>query len=181
MVKPSITEELILGVDFLKIFQVKVDFKDLSFEAQIVALDEGKVVKSKQNLSPRESAQLNKVVNLFKGIDSSKGLGLTHIIKPEIDMGDAEPISQRQYPLSPKMQGKLDKEIDEMLNMGIIKRSNSPWCSSLWLIEKKNAEFRVCFGGRKLNLLTKKYSYPMPHPENILRMLRGAKYIYILH
>lgn len=75
------------------------------------------------------------------------------------------------------MLRKLNDELDEMLRLGVVEPSNSPWSSPVILVKKKGGEYRFCFDGRKLNELTKHDSYPLPRIDSILSSLSGAKFI----
>ena len=72
-----------------------------------------------------------------------------------------------------------------MLQQGIIETSSSPWSSCIILVKKKNNQgcdqgWRVCLDYRKLNQITKKDAYPLPRMDDILDLLRGAKYFCTL-
>jgi len=46
---------------------------------------------------------------------------------------------------------KIVKEIQRMLDLGIIEHSSSPWSSPMVRVEKKNGEIRICLDARKIN------------------------------
>ena len=52
------------------------------------------------------------------------------------------------------MQEVVDKEIAEMLAMGIIKPSDEPYASPLVLVKKPDGTFRVCVNFKDLNKIT---------------------------
>jgi len=52
-----------------------------------------------------------------------KGLGRTDWIKHDIDIGEAKPVKQRYYPVSPAVEKLLYTEIDRMLSLGVIEPS----------------------------------------------------------
>lgn len=66
---------------------------------------------------------------------------------------NAELVKQRYNPVSPVMQGHIDKELDVMLSAGIVEKSNSPWSSPILLVKKKSGEYRFCVDFRSLNKL----------------------------
>lgn len=172
---PSVKHSLILGMDFLNQFKVNVNFVDLSYKLENICVIN--TIQPFSDLNPIQQLELEKVKDLFKSISPTDRLGLTHLITHSIDTGTAKPICQRQYPLSPVMQQHLNKQVDEMLEKGIIQPSKSPWCSPLWLVEKRSGEYRVCFDGRKLNDVTVSDQYPMPLIDSILNKLRDARYL----
>ena len=75
------------------------------------------------------------------------------------------------------MQKILNEELDEMLKLGVVEPSNSPWCSPVLLVKKKNGEYRLVYDARGLNEISKHDSYPLPNVDRILSSLRDAKFI----
>lgn len=60
-----------------------------------------------------------------------------------------------------------------MKEHGVIEESQSPWTSPAVLVRKKDGTLRFCVDFRKLNLITKKDSYPLPRIDDILDQLSG--------
>ena len=46
---------------------------------------------------------------------------------------------------------KVESQINEMLNQGIIEESNSPWMAPAVFAKKKSKEIRICVDYRELN------------------------------
>ncbi|XP_065356057.1 uncharacterized protein LOC135950441 [Calliphora vicina] len=105
-----------------------------------------------------------------------RGLGRTTLITHEIDVGDSKPIKQRFYPVSPAVEKLMYKEIDRMLELGVIEESTSAWSSPMRLVVKPN-KIRLCLDARKLNNVTKKDAYPLPNIEGIFSRLPKANLI----
>ena len=61
-----------------------------------------------------------------------------------------------------------------ILDAGVIRPSNSPWCNVVVLVRKKDGSLRFCIDFRKLNSLTVKDSHPLPHICEMLESLAGA-------
>ena len=190
LVVPSLCHSLIFGSDFCRLFRLTVDFSSNSYLVggeDICVLDNGAVqpidmsgsIKSRVELSETQSNQLKEVVEKFEKLSWLNGtkLGRTDKIVHSIDTGDASPIKQRQYQMSPYMLNHLHKELDEMLKLGVVQPSSSPWSSPVLLVKKSQGNFRLCFDGRKLNSVTKKDAYPLPRVDYILNKLAGARYL----
>ena len=52
------------------------------------------------------------------------------------------------------MQEVIDNEIEDMLAMGIIERSEAPYASPLVLVKKPDGSCRVCVNFKDLNKIT---------------------------
>ena len=61
-----------------------------------------------------------------------------------------------------------------MLDLGAIRPSDSPWCSAVVLVKKKNGELRFCIDLRKLNARTVKDAYSLPRIDETLERLKGS-------
>ena len=69
----------------------------------------------------------------------------------------------------------MHKHLQEMLDVGAIRRSCSPWPSAGVLVRKKNGSLRFCINLRKSNTKTIKDSYSFPRIEGYLGCLHGAR------
>ena len=65
------------------------------------------------------------------------------------------------------MQEIIDKEIDDMLAMGVIERSEAPYASPLVLVKKPDGSYRVCVNFKELNKITVFDPEPMMSPNDI--------------
>ncbi|KAK9679855.1 Reverse transcriptase (RNA-dependent DNA polymerase) [Popillia japonica] len=141
-----------------------------------------------RNVSINESLeyqQKHQLLNLL-GANSdimawdNKTLGKTNLAEHEIDTGNALPIRSKPYRVSKKEREIIQEQVSEMLELGIIRPSDSEWSSPVVLVKKPNGSFRFCVDYRKLNSVTRKSSYPLPLIDDILTYLGGNKYFSTL-
>lgn len=193
LVVPSLSHTLILGSDFCETFKVVLDYNKSSYfvgeemakldclpeDLSVCQVNGSRVIQSSSDLTKNQKNQLESLIERFKSLSWMSGtrLGRTNAIEHKIDTGDAEPVKQRHHNMSPYMLGHLNKELDQMLDLGVVRPSQSPWASPVLLVKKKNGDLRFCFDGRKLNSLTKRDAYPLPHVDHILSKLTGARYL----
>ena len=107
-------------------------------------------------------------------------LGRTNIVKHKILTGDARPIKEPPRRLPLVKREALSQEIQNMLNMGVIEESVSPWGAPVVLVPRKDKRWRVCLDFRALNKCTLRDSYPLPRIDDSLDALGGASWFSTL-
>lgn len=65
------------------------------------------------------------------------------------------------------------EEFRTMEELGIVRRSDSPWSSPLHMVPKANGSWRPCGDFRRLNASTTNDRYPLPHIQDLNRNLAG--------
>lgn len=113
-------------------------------------------------LSAEQRRKLQAVVEMFPN-SNKEGLGCTNLVEHNIDTGDAKPIKQSYYPISPAKEKILCAEIDRMLSLGVIEECPQSAWSSPGILIVKPENVRFCVDSRKLNAVTIKDSYPIPN------------------
>lgn len=87
----------------------------------------------------------------------------------------AAPVSKAPYRMAPKELQELQKQLQELLDMGFIRPSVSPWGAPVLFVKKKDGSMRMCINYREINRLTIKNKYPLPRIEDLLDQLKGTK------
>ena len=101
----------------------------------------------------------------------------TNILMHDVDVGDAHPIKQHLYRVNPIKLEKLRQEVQYMLEKDIIEPSQSSWASPCVLVPKPDGSIRYCTDYRKVNVLSKTDSFPIPRMEDCIDRIGNAKYI----
>ena len=102
-------------------------------------------------------------------------MGRTNLVKHHIKLTDPIPFKEAYRRIPPQMYDEVKGHIQEMLDLGAIRPSNSPWASAIVLARKKDGRLRFCIDLRRLNNRTVKDTYSLPKIESILDSLLGAK------
>ena len=121
---------------------------------------------------------LHDCVDVFQSLDGA--VGKTDVAKHRIDLLDERPIKQRLRRAAITLQEVIDREVQKMLDLDIIENSDSPWASPVVMVKKKDGSWRFCVDYRKLNDVTRKDSYPLPHIEDTFDALAGSHYFCAL-
>ena len=121
---------------------------------------------------------LNKHRKLF--VDDIRNLKQTNILQATFNTGHSQPIKQRPYKNPLALQSNIDKQINDMLDAGIVSPSSSPWSSPMVIVPKRDGTHRICIDYRKLNKALVKDSYPLPRIEDIFATLGKSKFFSTL-
>ena len=101
-------------------------------------------------------------------------MGRTNLVKHNIVLTDPIPFKERYRTIPPQLFNEVKAHLKEMLDLGAIRHSNSPWASAIVLVRKKDGKLRFCIDLRKLNNRTLKDSYSLPRIEHVLDQLLGS-------
>uniref|UniRef100_A0ABD2WX54 RNA-directed DNA polymerase n=1 Tax=Trichogramma kaykai TaxID=54128 RepID=A0ABD2WX54_9HYME len=137
-----------------------------------------------------QSKELNKIIDLIReyaDIFHLKGetLGATHIIEHAIHTKDDAPINARPYRFPAALREELHRQVNEMLETGIMETSESPYRSNIFLVLKPpdkegNKRYRLVVDFRQLNEKTIPDRYPLPNILDIIDQVGGSKYFSTL-
>ena len=89
-------------------------------------------------------------------------------------MVDDKPLKERFQRIPPPMVDEVHAHMKEMLEMGAICPSQSPWCNAVVLVHKKDRGLCFCIDFCKLNARTKKDSCSLPQIQTAIESLVGA-------
>jgi hypothetical protein len=87
---------------------------------------------------------------------------------------DTTPISRRSYWMPPNELAELKTQLQDLLDMGFIRPSSSPWGCPAIFVKKKDQTLWMCMDYRPLNEVTIKNKYPLPRIDILFDQLIGA-------
>ena len=91
----------------------------------------------------KDRETLSDVLSAYQDV-FEESLGHTNVVTHKINTGDSPPIRHRPRRLPYAHREEAERQINEMLNQGVIRPSSSPWSSPIVLVKKRNGEFRFC-------------------------------------
>lgn len=103
-------------------------------------------------------------------------IGLTTLVSHEIDTGEASPIACQHRRVPIHLEDKVEKMVQDFVDKGIIRPSESPWNAPLVVVPKKNGDIRLTVDYRKINAITKRPIFPIPDTRQLLDTLHGSAY-----
>ncbi|KAL8134085.1 hypothetical protein AgCh_009233 [Apium graveolens] len=92
----------------------------------------------------------------------------------------AEAVSKAPYRMDPVEMKELAKQLQELLDKGVIRPSVSPWGAPVLFVKKKDGSMRLCIDYRELNKLTIKNKYPLPRIDDLFDQLKEVCYFSMI-
>ncbi|KAI2644445.1 Retrovirus-related Pol polyprotein from transposon 17.6 [Labeo rohita] len=144
-----------------------------------LSLTDPVVVDINPHLSAAQKAELQHLVGQFQDVFSSRP-GQTNVIQHDIRTPPGVIVRQRPYRVPEARRQAIEEEIQEMLKLGVIEPSRSPWSSPIVMVPKPDGTLRFCNDFRRLNEVSQFDGYPMPRVDELLDRLGRARYITTL-
>ncbi|MCO5586969.1 hypothetical protein L7F22_040914 [Adiantum nelumboides] len=88
----------------------------------------------------------------------------------------SSPPNKPPYRVSQAQQEEIMRQVNGLVEKGMVRPSSSPFFSPVLLVHKKDGTYRMCDDYRALNRITIKNRFPMPHIEDLFDKLQGSTY-----
>ena len=134
-----------------------------------------KDVKISSKLSASQKRDMKNLVFQYRDVFTDKP-GTTNLAEHKIEMVTDDPVRVKPYPIPYSLREELKQDIEQMLDMGVIRKSDSPYSSPIVIVRKKDGSNRICIDFRRVNKLSRFDSEPMIRPQDIFSRISQDKY-----
>ena len=130
------------------------------------------------NLTTDQKEMMLKLLDDYEEIMSKheSDTGLTDLVEHQIETGNAAPCHQAPYRISFAERAQVQSMVNEYIDAGFVRESDSPWACPIVLVRKKDGTLRFCCDWRRLNAVTRKDAMPLPRIDDMIDRLAKAKY-----
>ena len=148
------------------------DSEDSLEEEVMTFLDQAEEQADLSHLPAEDQRKLKAVLDQSDVFSAKGQLGRVTAVEHRIELLE-EPRKKKPYPVPPALRETANRQIADMLSMGVIRECTSPYASPVLLVKKKGSSegtdsYRVCTDFRELNRCTVKDSFPLPRIESLL-------------
>lgn len=151
----------ILGIDAIEALRLHIDGMSLQCTH---------ITQAPQGLDPELFCQFS---HLF---DGKLGLATNFVHKVKIREG-ITPVTAKLRRLPFSVRDPVRAELQRLEQDDVIEKVDaSEWVSPIVVVEKKNGKIRICVDLREPNKAIVVDKFPLPHTEELLHKLHGAKY-----
>ena len=126
----------------------------------------------------KEKPGLSQLLEAFKEIfKESKGLPPKRAQDHHIPLQTGSNlVCLKPYRYPHYQKSEIERLVTEMLTVGVIRPSNSPFSSLVVLVKKGDGSWHMCVDYRSLNWITIKEKLPIPAIDELLDELNGAMF-----
>ncbi|KAJ8050863.1 hypothetical protein HOLleu_04222 [Holothuria leucospilota] len=146
-------------------------------EANCIQIQTWQQAEITSDITSAQRCEVERVLNSYSEIFSDvPGRTVEH----HIELVHREPVRQGAYRMPHAWRDPVKKELNQMLELGIIEPTTSTYASPIVVVPKPDGSVRVCTDYRRLNSKSKFDPYVMPRVDDILDKVGNAKFITTL-
>lgn len=184
---PTNSDVIVSLLSPMKVDTLHNNYEVLNIEATSEKNDDIASMIKTDHLNLEEKCNLLQLCTNFSDVfyKENTPLTFTNQIKHCINTFDEIPIFSRTYRYPHVHKNEVDRQIKSMLEQNIIRASNSPWDSPIWIVPKRvdstgEKKWRLVVDYRKLNEKTVSDKYPIPNIDDIFDKLGKCQYFTVL-
>lgn len=93
--------------------------------------------------------------------------------KHGIHLTSTTPVRVKPYPITLRLVDAVKKEVDEMECAGVLRNSESPYCSPIAFVQEKDESVRICGDYRRVSAVTRVDAEPMSELFSKIGLAKG--------
>ena len=134
------------------------------------------------HLNHAERRQLYHVLRRFSKLFSGKlGRFPGKPIHLELTDPNAKPYHGKPYQVPRSLYATLKAEVDRLCSIGVLRKVNSSeWAAQGFAVPKANGQIRFVTDFRFLNKYLRRFPFPLPSIQEIMRTVDGLTYVSVL-
>lgn len=125
-------------------------------------------MKIAKKLEENHAKELTETLEKQEDIYSDKPEN-SSVLEHKISLTTEEPVCSKAYKLSYTTRESLTRDIEDMLKMGAIRKSTSPYTSPIVIVKKPDGSNRLCVDYGKLNRITIFDPEPMTTADDLFQ------------
>lgn len=160
LVKPYRPPESLVNLTLNMREEISVEILGLESDPHGFSVEEIEEMTTQANLL--DTAQLESLRGIIQKFRClfSKRPGKTGLVMHHIEVTNANPVIHKPYRMPPKRLATLEEEVKRMVELWVIRESESHHSSPVIIGEAPGKEPRPCIDYRKLNAVTKNQVFP---------------------
>ncbi|MCO5586260.1 hypothetical protein L7F22_040199 [Adiantum nelumboides] len=129
----------------------------------------------------QEHVELSKFLNQFQDVFIDDTPGELPLKQGDDDheielIPGISPPNKPPYRVSQAQQEEIMRQVNELVEKGMVRPSSSPFSSPVLLVHKKDGTYCMCVDYRALNKITIKNRFLVPRIEDLYDNLQGSTY-----
>lgn len=180
LLKPYRPRESLVNLTLNMPEEISVEIPELESDPHDFSIEEVEEMTTQANiLDTAQLESLRGVIQEFRCL-FSKRPGRTSLVTHDIEVTNTNPVNSKPYRMPPKRLAILEEEVKRMLDLGVIRESESDYNSPMIIVEAPGKDPRPCIDYRKLNAVTKDQVFPIPNIDERIEKVSAARYISTL-
>ena len=156
------------------------DMYNADAQRKIPSLETGRTegvdqIQYGESLTKQQKQQAQELLNRKEANLSDVPLR-TNLTTCTIPVSDDKPVFVRTRPIPHALVEVVEKEIDEILELGVIEPAQSPYNAPIVMVKKETGKYRFCCDYRALNDVVIFDGEPITDVEHLFQSLGKAKY-----
>jgi hypothetical protein len=149
---------------------------DLRDPRQVSEVDLKKLIMNNNNLELQQKEKLIEVLLRYTEFFTTRP-GKCKVYEYNFNITDTTPIIGHSRPVPYSVRAGVRKQIEQMMEDGILELSDSSFINPLTIVHRENKEPRICIDARRVNNVMLPDRARAPPIDEMLQQFHGVKYM----